>query len=315
MLFSDDYRGAFGALAALAVVVFAGVGFSLLVDRRFEFSSGANRAKKDIRTNAEWLEELEIRHLARSKKLESLENPGDHELHRELVESSEELGAAISGLKALSEELAREVAETDGQYAAYRANYRKIVWAAAAGEKLGNLRIRGGREYRNAVVRLVTPVGLEIHHDDGLARIQAPDLDDSYQDRFQWNAEERHMALERERKNREQLAGRPEGREEESASRPSPRRKPAPPSAAELETLRLMVRTLQAKTDILRGQTQEASYQISRGRVSVPGSLETWQARSRRLNVAYHKANAELGLARSRLAAVSPRDPLLRNDP
>jgi hypothetical protein len=48
------------------------------------------------------------------------------------------------------------------------------------------LTTRDGREYLQAVISRVTDVGLEIRHEHGTARIQAADLDASYQERFQW---------------------------------------------------------------------------------------------------------------------------------
>jgi hypothetical protein len=68
---------------------------------------------------------------------------------------------------------------------------------------LGNLKVRNGREYLQATILRVTDVGLEIRHEDGIARIQAPDLDSKWQDRFQWKDDERRKVLAAERDNLE----------------------------------------------------------------------------------------------------------------
>jgi hypothetical protein len=48
------------------------------------------------------------------------------------------------------------------------------------------------------------------------------------------------------------------------------------------------------------------------GQTSVPGSLETWGAKAERLGNELVRAQSELVVAKSNLAAVAPGDPLLR---
>jgi len=74
--------------------------------------------------------------------------------------------------------------ETD--LASYKEQYRSSTWKAAAGEKLANLTLKSGRRYDNVTIVRVTAAGLEISHQEGLARISPVDLDASWQKRFQW---------------------------------------------------------------------------------------------------------------------------------
>lgn len=75
---------------------------------------------------------------------------------------------------------------------------RNKVRARATGLKLGDLSLKSGKQYHDVIVRRVTPVGMEISHQDGIARIHAPDLNDELNERFMWQEDERLTALSRE---------------------------------------------------------------------------------------------------------------------
>ncbi len=311
MFYSQDHPAVFSALVGLIVLVMTAVGLSLLVDRRFQFSSGSRQMEKDFAADALVLETLRDRHDRHTRTLESQTGRETQASYGEWMEKTEELEKATADLSVLSAELAAEIASLEEEFREYRAEYRRTTWAAAEGEILGNLRLRGGKEYRDAKIKRVSTVGLEILHADGLARIQGPDLDRALQDRFQWDAEERHLALARERENRSLVT-----RAESSGTAPTakPARQPAPVHA-DLGSLRFRVRAWRAKVDVLSAQTAEADSNASLGgRISVPGSLETWQARAGRLRNELERAGMELSVARSRLSAVAPGDPMLVDD-
>ncbi|QUE51034.1 hypothetical protein KBB96_19530 [Luteolibacter ambystomatis] len=69
----------------------------------------------------------------------------------------------------------------------YKDDYREGVWKSAAGEKLPSLALKSGRRYDNVTIVRVTAGGMEISHQDGLARISPTDLDATWQKRFQWD--------------------------------------------------------------------------------------------------------------------------------
>lgn len=91
--------------------------------------------------------------------------------------------------------------ETD--FSRRRAKYRSKTWSAAVAKYFGNFKVRNGRESLQATITRVTDVGLEIRHEGGIARIQAPDLDFKLQNRFQRIDAEMREVLEVERENRE----------------------------------------------------------------------------------------------------------------
>jgi hypothetical protein len=191
------------------------------------------------------------------------------------------------------------------------------------GQSLGNLSLRGGREYRQAVISRVTDVGLEIRHEHGIARIQAPDLDASMQDRFQWNDEERRARLAAEKADHDSIAPPPAPEDEPVAKikRPSPSTKKTDSSKDEvdpdeLSMLRSNVIAWKSKVVQLDADRSQAISSASYGgQSSVPGSLETWQAKASRLGGELARARAKLAEAKAALMVVSPDDSLLRPDP
>jgi hypothetical protein len=318
MFSSRDSSDTFWVLACLALLVFAGVALSLMADNRFKISKGARLFKSELAADALSIESLTERVGAMKQELETAKATRSTEPLEERRVQREELAASARQLAGVVADLESELQALDEAYAGYRAEYRRTVWAAAVGESLGELRLRGGRVFSQAVVKLVTPVGLEIAHSEGLARIQAPELSPQLQDRFQWDAEERHAALEKEHKQGGQLAPR-------SAPTPVPAVAPAampaaPPAAAEsapadLASIRLRVSAWRVKVRNLREQVSEAKANARSGsRLSVPGSLETWQGRATRLEGELKQAELELTLARERLTRLSPGDPLLGGD-
>ena len=69
-----------------------------------------------------------------------------------------------------------------------------------------------------------------------------------------------------------------------------------------------------ANVSRLRIERREASSRASYGNQgSVPGSLETWVARSARLGRELLRAQTALAAAKSELAVIAPNDPLLRS--
>jgi multidrug resistance efflux pump len=93
-------------------------------------------------------------------------------------------------------------------------------------------------------------------------------------------------------------------------------REKANPDAARIEVLRGKVIGWKSKISRLSSDRNQAQSAASYGsQSSVPGSLETWQARAARLGAELAKARAEHAAAKAALAAVAPNDPLLQPDP
>jgi hypothetical protein len=311
MSFQDDNPGIFTFLVGVIVLVMAGIGLSLLVDRRFADSETVTATKEAIQAGAEEIERLEFFLHRGTRELAGAE-PARRTLVVSLASARrdlENLSKRRETLQRSRDQLRSAVATIGRESANYRGKYREFARAAAIGQSLGTLQIRGGREYHQAVITRVTEVGLEIRHEHGMARVQAPDLGAALQDRFQWNEEERRARLMEEAAHHAAVG--------DSASKP---RKPEPtamarelPDDRKLESLRAKVRAWQSKVAHIEARKNEAESSASYGaQSSVPGSLDTWQARTARLETERSKARAELAVARAELARVSPQDLLLR---
>lgn len=321
MLSADEHPGILTFLVGIIILVMAGVGLSLMVDRRLKFSSSVGEIQRSISLDAMELEGLKAWHDERSRLLNdtgSRQQTGAM-TNEEAVRKLENLNQRQTYLEETRRQLRKTMTSLEGDFSHCRAEYRRKTWAAALGESLGHLKIRGGREYLQATITRVTDVGLEIRHADGIARIQAPDLDQKLQDRFQWSDEERRKVLQEEHANLEGNAAEPAAladktpevvvREVSNFSNNN-----ADANGEELPALRQQVIGWQAKVRQLRSDQMEAASRADSGNSpSVPGGLETWTVRAARLRNALIRGQGELAVAKSRLAAVAPNDSLLRS--
>lgn len=287
---------------------------SQLVDQRFKFSNGTSNTKSDIAAADEELGYLKSYHEERSRQLENngTQLKSDTSANADLHRKSANLGKRHSDLELTRDQLLKAIPSIETEFSRYRAEYRRQTWAGAVGEKIGTIALRGGREYQDVTITRVTDVGIEIHHKDGIARIQAPDLDPKWRDRFQWTDEERRNRLKEELANHESIAPPTPAETEEPLLPPHPRRSANDSDDAKLQDLRTKVIAWNSKVSRLRMEKSEAASQSYSGGNSVTGSLETWKAKTARISAELAKAQAELVIAKSHLVAVSPNDALLR---
>jgi hypothetical protein len=319
MLDSDDNSGLFTFMVGLTIVVMVGIGLSLLVDGRFNSSKTASESVSQIESGAADLELLDARYQEVSLRLAGAEPrlQGQLRERESTLATLRDLDQRRETFGLRKEDLLNSIQRLEEGFSEYRARYREMVRAAAVGRSLGNLKIRGGREYHQAVITEVTDVGLEIRHENGLARIQAPDLDPDMQDFFQWDDEARRDRLARELANRRMVSSLPETTQP-VVEKPKPASAPGLGTPADdegRETLRRKVRAWEAKVARLDSERNEALANASYGRnSSVSGSLETWQGKAARLGAELVRARAELAAAKAVLAGVAPSDPLRRGE-
>jgi len=312
MLTDDDNSGLFAFIIGIIVLVFAGIGLSIAVDHRFSFSSRIYSLERDIKTGGLELLHLSEIHRETSRKLEVIE-PGrrlEVSARDALIGQIAALRQRHASLAAARDALRNSIITLEQEFSLYRGEYREATWNAAIGQSLGILRIRGGREYQDAVILRVTDVGLEIRHAYGHARVHAPDLDSTLQDRFQWDDDERRAKLGEERAGHEVL----ERVQEPPKSRGKPHliHEEVRADVRNVDLLRGKVIAWRSKVDQLRSERSRALSAAYGSQASPPGSLETWQGRAARLGGELARAVAELAAAKADLAAVSPDDPLLK---
>ena len=321
MLSADEHPGLIYCMLGVVVIVMTAIGLSVMMEKRNVLSSGASDLSEVLAWDREVLERLENEHAVAETRLT-----------RDLPQRrawQEDLAQQVSGAKALvarkedllgrERRLRADLAALESAFSGYRARYRNATWSGASGEKLGRIKLRGGREYLDAVIVRVTDVGLEIRHEDGFARLQAPDLSDELQTRFQWSDEERRKRLLMEFENqlkseispkeKPQVVDQGEGMKvlETDATTPQPVRK-----REEIIERRATLAAWKAKVIRLEEDIMEAAGLGGSARqTSIPGKLETWKAREARLRSELMKARTGLSLARSHLAEISPDDPAL----
>lgn len=311
MLSLEEHPGIFSFLVGIIVLVMTAVGLSVVADKRLRSSSTVVTIQREIDRNALQIEELTSVYGGQSRLLkESKTQPGAETVEK-ILEGLEILLERKSGLEKQLRQLRGAVVALDNDFSNYRAEYRRTIWLAAIGEQLGNLVIPGGREYKQATIARVTDVGLEIRHQDGFARIQFSDLDGAIQERFHWKDDGDREILEEGSETKTQARGFPEElpvveNNPERPTRKTNRLQQKHPAGDREEVVRLrsMVSGWQAKVSQLRRDKGEAQARAGfENQASVPGSLETWNAKVIRLGNEIARAQVELTLAKARLAS------------
>jgi hypothetical protein len=316
---NSDNSGMVGFLVGIIVLVFAGIVFSLMADKRFRFSSSKISLEEKITEEKHELETIKSQ-LETSRKhwrdhCEPLASQGSAAQSASAdVKASAARLAGLRGEKGAAE---AAVTAATANFDEYRNQYRQQVRAAAAGQQLAELRSRTGRVYKNVTIRKVTAAGIEIRHDEGNTRLLAEDLDASWHDRFQWTRDEVAKTLDDERARQERHNQFVEEARDDAATPPPPVKsttsKPPNPGDEKLQVLREEViearnRYRSAQSEATRARIEAGS--SGRGR-SVPGALETWAERAARMETAAAKLRSQYMSARGKLAAVAPRDGLL----
>lgn len=310
---SNEQSGTVGFLVGVIVLVFVGIAFSLLVDKRFRFSSGKASLEETVQDQKRIVERMEGR--LETLRGEWKKNVQPFEGQAQEMKTTRETVRSTAGelvrLRERRKLLEEQILSSDEAFRTYRTEYRKQVRLAAAGEELGELSSRVGRRYQGVTINRVTPEGMEIRHSQGISRLRPEDLDPSWQERFQWHPEElAKPPVPPEEPEPAVVTAMPEEIEEAPVS---PEEQAAAEEARKLAVLRRDVTEARryvnkAEAELARARNESRN---ARG-ASVPGSLETWAAKISRLESMTAKFHAQLATARGKLAAAAPGDPLLQ---
>lgn len=310
---SNEQSGTVGFLVGIIILVFAGIFFSLLADKRFKFSSGKASLEENVGDGKRHIAKLESQLEASKelwkKKVQPLER--QPEALKAAADQVRESGSRLVSLRQRLKAAEAELLAVEEGFRAYRDQYRKQVRLAAIGEELPELQSRGGRTYFQVTVTRVTADGVDFKHSQGIGRLGPDDLDPSWVERFQLHPEELPKEAPPVVKaptvvTTVQPAGRP-GNERVSPA-PDPKEEADKKLAALRRDVSEALRFLQKAEGELSRARSEA--QNSRAR-SVPGSLETWADKVKRMESLTEKFRGQYVAARGKLAAVAPNDPLL----
>ncbi|MEK7952629.1 hypothetical protein [Luteolibacter soli] len=314
---SSDQSGTVGFLVGIIVLVFAGICFSMMVDKRFKFATGKADLEAAILDEGHQLEDLRRQEKTARDELEQRgrlkDQPAELEKAKQAASSTTE---QLKELRAQQASLAEAVKAEKSEFAAYRTTYRKQLRQAAAGEKLPELQVMSGKVYRDVTIRRVTATGMEVSHAQGSSSIAADDLADSWRERFQWNAEEIAAALEEEKANEPKPDARPVPVKQQKPEKGfSPAKQAQQDAEKKFASLRRDMaeakrRLDRAETEVSRARNEALT---NKGK-TVPGSLETWPERITRLEAASEAFRAQYVDARGKLTAASPDDAALRDN-
>ncbi|QJE97715.1 hypothetical protein [Luteolibacter luteus] len=135
---------------------------------------------------------------AKQSYLKHLELKGRQSELEALLEKNEDKKAKLEKLARLRERVRIASAKIDAEVRDYVSSYRDQVRTAATGEVLPKI-VVAGKLIENAVISQVTPAGIHVTYDEGIARVPANELPEELRTRFQFEESEMEAYLERER--------------------------------------------------------------------------------------------------------------------
>lgn len=105
------------------------------------------------------------------------------------------LGERIGELKKAIETANAGLVTARQTFEGYKDQYRSFVRSKAKGETMPELVTKTGISYKNVNIREVTPVGIQIRHDEGQKRIPFEELPDAMADYYQFDPNQKIAAL------------------------------------------------------------------------------------------------------------------------
>ncbi len=227
--------------------------------------------------------------------------------NNEINAQLENLKVKKGSLTKRKDELRSSLTSLSKVFSNYQEDYREKTWRMAPGEKIADINLKSGKQYRDVKIAKVTEQGLEIRHDGGTARIMSADLDENLKSRFQWGQAKQKPMMDES----VDLAVKVE------ASRVV---QPVGPSAAEIAAKKkralekeelvkiLELRSYQwsQKLSILFNARSEAQRNAGLGiRAPACKGLETWAARAERIGQEITQAEASQEAVRRELSKAS----------
>lgn len=124
--------------------------------------------------------------IANNKKLE------------ELVKKNAADEAKLTELRETASNAKDTIFSATKEYNSYVTEYRNHTRRKAIGESIPELKLKSGDSYENVEIRDVSEIGVEIRHSGGQSRVAFEKLSTEWQERFQFDPEEKAKALARE---------------------------------------------------------------------------------------------------------------------
>ena len=117
-----------------------------------------------------------------------------------LKKSAPDREAKVANVRERFSAVEKSFKETAAAFTSYKDQYRSVVRNKAVGEQFDQLALKSGNVYRKVEIREVSPVGIQIRHEDGQKRVAFEELPDEMQERFQFDngEKDKQLALELE---------------------------------------------------------------------------------------------------------------------
>jgi hypothetical protein len=316
MLSDDNEKGVFHMLLGIVAVFLVAIAFAGFA-KTFSFSGdGAIKQEmSDLDMTLSRQESL-LDAMRASYERDQTSRESDQKEYDTKLRQVERQGEKISELKDISDILTSQLNEVQAGFDKYRQLYRTQARNEANGLKLDSITTRSGKVYKLATIRQVHVDGMSISYDGGVVRLGAEDLDVSWSQRFDWNAEEQLNAKKAEETPALQPVVAP-ARPAQPVARPEPSKVKRPAAmpdrsrSPEAEALRSQLTDLKLQILSVRQELSSAFEKSRSGKSrSVTGSLETWDSYIQRLEAHQRQLERQYILTRGKLTSLSPREPV-----
>lgn len=189
MINSDNEGGIFGIVFGIVMLVLFSVTIGVLADKRLGFSSQQNELQREITLDANHLLDLqrEYQRLTDNESARVRYSVTLDKQHSYFKTTTQRGQQALSEKRQRITALHAEIHALENSFAQFRQRQRESTWTNAIGENIGILTTVEGKTYEEVVIRKVTEHGMEISHKNGLSRIEANNLPQSWSQRFHWN--------------------------------------------------------------------------------------------------------------------------------
>lgn len=194
MMQSGRGPGVIGMLMALVVLI----GFGLLFVFAFDegMQGGDQTIETLIRNQAKEIEGYQARIIEVEKKLSTA--PALAATAKEMTRTKRENQFStdrIAGLQKEIENATALLATLGKTFEEYKDEYRTFVRGKSKGQTLPQLETKSGAVYKNVFIREVTPIGIQIRHDEGQKRIPFEDLPVAMVDYYQFDPNQKAAAI------------------------------------------------------------------------------------------------------------------------
>lgn len=193
LISSSRGPGVIGTLLALVILGGFGTLYLFVFDEGLQ--GGGKRIEAVIRDQGIEIEGLRSQIADRKEKLAEGQKFREQADEIERVRSRSESGAKrVADMEAERDAASSALNEARQKFEDYKDAYRASEWAAVVGERFDELKTLSGAVYKNAVIRKVDQIGVEITDETGNRRINSADLPSELQDRLQFDEVKKELA-------------------------------------------------------------------------------------------------------------------------